>query len=241
MLIFSGDWHGDFQKVTKEIKKLDLRDCTIFQVGDFGIGFNRKEKEIRVLEAFNQTLRARNIKIYAIRGNHDDPSYFNNDVYGNITLLKDYSVITEDSINILCVGGAISCDRKPNPDIRDINGKPHKGRKEGSNYWKDEVFVLDTSKLKDLKNIDIVVTHSAPHFCQPITKGGIEKWIKHDPELDEECTKERNDHTQMYDILKENNNIKSWFYGHMHFSNTEYFDNTKFVLLDINEFYELRV
>ena len=241
MLIFSGDWHGEFKDVIKEIKRLDLRDCTIIQCGDFGIGFNPKKKEIKTLEFFNHTLKARNIKIYAIRGNHDDLSYFNNDVYGNITLVKDYSVLNLEGLNILCVGGAISIDRLPNPDIRNINGKPYKGRKEGTNYWKDEEFVLDIDKLKDLRNIDIIVTHSCPDFCQPITKGGIEKWIKHDPELKEDCDRERTNHTKMHEILKEHNVIGKWFYAHFHFHNMEFIGITKFVLLDINEFYELRL
>jgi len=86
MLIFSGDWHGEFKEVIKEIKRLDLRDCTIFQVGDFGIGFETKRKEIKTLEYFDNTLKVRNIKVYATRGNHDDKSYFNNDSYGNIVI-----------------------------------------------------------------------------------------------------------------------------------------------------------
>lgn len=242
MLIFSGDWHRDFKSVVKEIKRLDLRDCTIIQVGDFGIGFELRKKDLALLRNLNQTLKARNIKVYAIRGNHDDKSYFNNDVYGNITLVKDYTVLELEGLNILCVGGALSLDRKPNPDIIDFNGKPWKGRKEGINYWSDEEFVLDIDKLKDLRNIDIVVTHSCPDFCEPRSKHGMAKWVKYDSSLIEGCAKERNDHSKLYDILKENNNpLFNWFYGHMHYHHMEIIDDVKFVLLDINEFYELRV
>jgi len=141
----------------------------------------------------------------------------------------------------LCVGGATSIDRKPNPDKVGFDGKPYKGRKEGCDYWMDEVFVLKTELLKDLKNIDIVVTHSCPNFCEPRTKQGLSDWIKHDVGLIDECERERNDHSKMYDILKANNNpIKYWFYGHYHFHNMEIIDDTKFVLLDIEELYDLK-
>jgi hypothetical protein len=48
-----------------------------------------------------------------IRGNHDDPYYFNNKVfsYSNVELLEDYTILTVGNDNILCVGGAISIDR----------------------------------------------------------------------------------------------------------------------------------
>lgn len=244
MLVFSGDWHGNFEKVIKKIKRLDLRDCIIIQVGDFGVGFTTLIKESKTLNYFNITLKTRNIMLYVIRGNHDNPIYFNGGINinkSNITLLPDYSVLNIDGLNILCVGGAISVDRKPNPEVFNEYGKPHKGRKENVNYWIDEKFVLKPELLKDLNNIDVVVTHSCPHFCKPIFKDNIEKWVKYDNELTEDCDKERNDHSKLYNILKENSNpISHWFHGHFHFSNTEYFNDTKFVLLNINEFYELR-
>jgi len=47
-------------------------------------------------------------------------------------------------------------------------------------------------------------------------------------------------HTALYEKLIKTNNIGHWFYGHFHDSNTDYIDDTKFVLLDILEFYELK-
>lgn len=244
MLIVSGDWHGDWKSVIQEIKRLDLRDCTIIQVGDFGVGFCSMKKDLRSLDYLNTTLKSRNIKLYAIRGNHDNPIYFDGSIssIGNISLLPDYSVITIDGAKILCVGGAISIDRKPNSSLVGFDGKPWKGRKEGVNYWSDEVFVLKPELLKDLKDIDIVITHSAPDFCEPRIKTGLGKWLETDPSLLEECAKERNDLSKMYDILKANNcPLKEWFYGHFHSYKREQHFDTHFTLLDIEQFYEVRI
>lgn len=242
MIIFTGDWHSEFDRAYSQIKTLDLKNCDIFQVGDFGIGFEKRAKEMRRLNRLNENLKRKNINLYAIRGNHDDPTYFNGEVkFSNISLLKDYSVVDSYSKKILCVGGAISIDRKPNPKEIMYNGKSWKGRKEGINYWIEEKFVLNLEALKNVKDVDIVVTHSAPNFCHPRIKSGIEKWAKYDDTLIQECDQERLDIQTMYNVLKETNNIEQWFYGHFHHQNVEYIEDTKFVLLDIHQFYELRI
>jgi len=238
MIVFTGDWHGEYDRAYRKIKALDLRDCVIIQVGDFGIGFERRKKDLRKLDILNKQLVNRNIILYAIRGNHDDPIYFDGSInLSNLKLLKDYTVLDIEGVKILCVGGAISIDRKPNPDVVDAYGRKYKGRTEGTNYWSNEAFVFQNV---DLVNIDIVVTHTAPDFAPPYTKYGMEKWIKHDPELSELVDKERSELTILYEQLKKTNNIGHWFYGHFHSSNTDYTDNTKFVLLNEHEFFELR-
>jgi len=238
MLVFTGDWHGEYDKAYRKIKNLDLSDCVVIQVGDFGVGFeNNKKREMRKLVNLNNQLKSRNIDLYAIRGNHDDPSYFDGSVQlSNVKLVADYTTLNLCGKKILFVGGAVSVDRKYNPDVKDYRNKPWPGRKEGSNYWKDEIFVLKDIKVSD---VDIVVTHSAPNFCTPYSKVGVEKWIKHDTELRTLCDDERNSHTILYENLKKDNNITHWFYGHFHSSNTTYYDETKFILLDILEFYNI--
>ena len=242
MIIFSGDWHKDFKKIIKEIKRFDLRDCTIFQVGDFGMGFETMKKDLRTLAYLNRELKTRSIQLYAIRGNHDDPKYFDGSIStSNVKLLPDYSTLKVDGQNILCIGGAISIDRKPNTQQVDKYGKPWKGRKEGINYWTDEGLVYKPELLKDLNDIDIVITHSAPDFCEPRSKGGLSIWAMEDPGLIEECAVERNNLSKIYDYLKANKcPLKHWLYGHFHSSVREQFENTNFILLDINEFYEIR-
>lgn len=232
-IVYSGDWHGDWQKVIAEIKRLDLSDCSIIQVGDFGAGFEHETKFKGAMRMLNSTLKSRNVDVFAIRGNHDNPIYFDNRKYGLVTLLKDYSILESSDTKILCVGGAISLDRKPNPEVTNYRGRAYLGRKEGKNYWTNENFVLNIELIKKAIDIDTVVTHSAPNFCYPIIKSGIETWIKYDNELEADVKKERDDLAIMQSLLP---NVKTWYYGHYHETKREQINNTKYVLLDIIEF-----
>jgi len=242
MIIGCGDIHGEFNKFMRQISEFDLRDCVIFQAGDFGMGFECPAKDKAILKFVNKHLAHRNIHVYAIRGNHDNPAYFVPESEfntSNITLVPDYTVINIDGRKVLCVGGAISIDRKPNNDVRDFNGKPWPGRKLNTSYWADEAFILDEEKLKTFTGIDIVVTHSAPQYVQPWLKHSAEKFFIGDETLSDELNAERGNLSKMYEILKINNTIKIWMFGHFHFSNHEVYENTSFYLLDCHEFKEI--
>jgi hypothetical protein len=245
LIITVGDTHGRFKRFSQLISSVNLSDCVIIQVGDFGLGFQPLKKDLLEMEELNSFLTTLNIFLYVIRGNHDDPKFYTGDKYffSNIILLKDYSTITygTEGKKILAVGGAVSVDRQANPYERNALGEPWVGRFEGIDYWKDEVFALDEEKLKTFKDIDIVITHSAPDFCFPYGVG-VSNWIKSDQTLYKDLIKERSDLTKMYNILSENNNIRQWCYGHFHNQKIEEHgvNNTRFKLLDIEEFYEIR-
>lgn len=229
-LYVSGDWHGQFDQVIKSFKLNDIRNCSIIQVGDFGIGFSTYKKDINILNHFNNTLKARNIHLYVIRGNHDNPKWFNGQTIGNISFLEDYSILEWQDKKILCAGGAVSIDRLE-------HGNVWKGRKEGRDWWPDEVFKYDQSKLEQSQ---IVITHSCPDFCQPLVKSNIEKWFQSDPNLKLDCQTERQLHTQLYTDLSKLGHIEKWYYGHYHYSNTEWINDTRFQLLNIYEIVEIR-
>ena len=223
-----GDIHGNFEMIFKWIAKYDIKDSIIIQVGDFGRGFQSNEEDR--LKRLNDKLIKENIILYAIRGNHDDPFFFDSDgvtsELSNIFLLRDYVVLDLDGRKILCVGGAISIDRK----VRTLN----------SSYWVDENFVLDVDKLETYKDIDYVITHSAPTFCPPVEFTDIVySYCSIDPGLYQELPRERHDIKIMYDVLKKNNKILKWYYGHYHFSDIFKYEDTDFILLNINEFKEI--
>ena len=239
--MFLGDIHGNFGVIHQYINLYKLKNVNIIQVGDFGVGFARFEKDKRYLEMHHEKLVKNNVFVYAIRGNHDYKPYFDEDPFNftNIKLVKDYTVLNLAEKNILFVGGATSVDRamrnRKNKDTKP-NGK--------ADWWGDEVFVLDKEKLEGFRNIDIVVTHTTPLYCNPILAYGlgshIENIIKEtgDTDLRTDLLVERHQVKEMFDILKKNNNIKSHYYGHFHKNAEIEIDGTMHFLLGIGELWE---
>jgi UDP-2,3-diacylglucosamine pyrophosphatase LpxH len=191
-----GDIHGYWDTIFSRINLIDLKDCTLIGVGDLGIGFVDSAKQERQFKHLNDFFSSRNINFIGIRGNHDDPSYFNGDVkYSHFTLLPDYTTMTLNDKEFMFVGGAVSVDR-----IR---------RKDGVSYWKDEIFILDQSKIK---RCDVLITHSAPTWNGPFDKVGIETYLSADETLWKECVEERKAH----DILIKLCGAKKHYCGHFH-------------------------
>lgn len=241
-----GDTHGNFQYIRDRIKRLNITDMTLLHVGDFGVGFKEEEKDRYDLTELNMVLRDNNCMMYVIRGNHDNPEYFDGTwKWSNLKLVPDYTVVNVDGDDILMVGGATSIDRIPRK-LREEQLKKV-GAKWTKLHYSDENFKLDEERLKEVKGVRYVVTHCAPHFCEPINNVGlpthgyvVEGFAEEDKNLKTELDEERMQLTKMYEILKENNFISAWFYGHFHRSHAMYYEDTDFVLLGINEFREVR-
>ena len=248
MILYLGDIHGNFNLINQYVKMYGLKDCHIIQVGDFGVGFHHIEKERRMLKTMHDILEKNNVKVWAIRGNHDYKPYFDNDPFGftHIKLIPDYTVLNLDDKNILCVGGAVSVDRHWR-----YTKKQRAGVFENTigveSWWPDETFNLDIDKLKDLRDINIVVTHTAPDYCPPDNAFGFGPFVEGiiretgDVELRTDLLYERNQMTELFHLLKLNgNNIEHNYYGHFHKSDTFVKDYTKHRLLNVGELWEER-
>lgn len=232
-MYFIGDIHGRFDDLLKSIKDKKIKNESLIICGDFGVGFNDTMEDVlfesMVLKNLNDNLVEDNNKLYVVRGNHDDPKYFSKRtiILSNMIFVEDYTILKIDGHNILCLGGAISIDREVK-------------RKIPNHYWKDEHFVFDRKRLEAIRGVDIVVTHTAPDFA-PLTK--IHKnfvgYVERDTILKIDLEDERKILTESYNILSKNNKIDKWIYGHFHTSATTKYDNTEFILLNINEFLKL--
>lgn len=226
---FLGDTHGAMNTFFFQCKQFKLYDKVIFHVGDFGAGFHKNTKEW--LQTINDDLAKRNIVMYVIRGNHDEPIFYNGDyINTNLKLMPDYSTVTVGDRRFLLVGGAISVDRH-------IRRTEH--RSAGYiTWWEDEVFVLNKRKLAQYKGITDVITHSGPNIAPPF--GPLPGFIYNnmrdgDITLVDDILHERKLLTEMFNILKKKNNIYNWYFGHFHRAEKYKVDGTKFNLLDINE------
>jgi UDP-2,3-diacylglucosamine pyrophosphatase LpxH len=242
-----GDVHGDWGLIRDKIKYYNLQDAILFQAGDMGVGFRYNDprepgKEQKRLNELNKFFKKRNIFLYVVRGNHDNPMFFDgNHNFTNIIFMQDYDIVDVGEYAILGIGGATCVDRKPNHNFKDYRGHNYPGRREGIDWWPGaEKIVYDEEKLATIAGIDVVITHTAPDFVYPPVLGGaIWKWIECDPELKDELITERELVTKIYKKLDELNVIRWWTYGHFHKSNLEKYELTKFKLLDIGEFMEI--
>src|SRR5574343_294418 len=105
----------------------------------------------------------------------------------------------------------------------------------------DEKFTLDEERLKNMHDIRWVVTHTAPHFCEPQNVGSFVLEIAtYDMHLIEDIQFERNQVTKAYEILNNNNPwIKGWFYGHFHRNAITDYNGCKFACLNVGNFCEI--
>lgn len=241
-VIVCGDIHGEFNEIVNKIcVQNKIQDSVIIIAGDCGFGFNKRDYYVNMYNKNSRRLEKSNNYILCVRGNHDDPEYYN---YGGLfekkrmMCIPDYSVIEVAGRTILCIGGAVSIDRKYR--IREeIRLNMHSTTKTKSVYWYSEMPVFDSMKLSDVIErfvIDTVVTHTAPSFCEKVQKTGIEEWCKFDENLSDDLDAERKTMDKIYDYLVEKKQpIRDWVYGHFHWSWNAWIDGINFTMLNINE------
>lgn len=250
-IYFAGDLHGEFHAISYTINKYNLQSCAIIICGDIGIGFEKEEYYNQIFNKLTKTLTKRNIHLFLFRGNHDDKNYFDGEHFLNfqyIHIMPDYSVITSNSRNILCIGGATSIDRrwrKETMKLYEIDYMKHHScnwaeaeEKSKKLYWENEPILFNINELKKLStnniNIDTICTHTAPSFCFPVTKNNLQNWLLSDPSLNGDLKEERKICDTILNFLNENNHsIQNWYYGHFHYHNVEIIDDIKYTLLDM--------
>ncbi len=250
-LFYLGDIHGGFNLISNYIDKFGIKDAHIIQVGDFGVGFKTLIKEKRELEMYHTKLVKNNVTVWAIRGNHDFKPYFDNDPFelSNIKLIPDYTVLELCGKRILCVGGAVSVDRLPRMSSKQGDIFEKAGSWEGFEYtgkeswWNDEVFVLDVEKVGSMKEIDIVVTHTAPGYCPPdnsVNFGNIvESFAHYDKRLKTDLMYERQQMSELFHLLRLNGNYPTkHYYGHFHFNDKTVFEGCEHRVLGVGELWE---
>lgn len=218
----------------------------IFVTGDCGFGFNKEAYYVDLLTKMNRILSYNHTYVVFVRGNHDDPQYFDGEKINlsNIKAVPDYSIVeTKDKV-ILCVGGAISADRlwRKKQEER-INLFKTDDKK--TLYWDNEAPILDKSKLDEIiegcDRIDFVVSHTAPSFADPIELGNIKKWEDKDEKLNEDIINERLVMDKIFEYLRDNKRRPLyWVYGHFNFNSLNKRSNTWFKSL-ISEFNPINV
>lgn len=245
-VVVSGDIHGAFTElVFRCCMRYGMTDTLIIVAGDCGFGFERPGYYEDVYKQCSKRLSKANNWLVFVRGNHDNPAYFNQKPikHRHWMTLPDYSVVNACGHAILCVGGAISIDRMWRMTLRPFHLQRPAEPLVPNVYWVDEAPFYDESQLDvihELYAIDTVVTHTSPSFCELVSHQGIQNWAIRDEKLMADVKTERSVMDQLHSyLLTKNHSLRSWYYGHFHQSWHAEIDGVMFHLLDIMELREL--
>jgi hypothetical protein len=241
-LYFIGDTHSENMGIGKWIKSAGgngIHKKAVIHVGDFGIGFKNPDEDELKLQSLNTVLIEHRIYLFIVRGNHDDPKWFDNsNPVSNITFIKDHTLLEfaltdkKDPVKIYCNGGAISIDRAH--------------RVENINYWVDEKFTCPSdSELSEIPtDLDVIVTHNRPLGCHPtVYNKAVMQWCWNDDQLDFDLRKEQKEMKRMFDSIRERNNIRNnilHYFGHYHWSHKERIGDIAHITLAMKEVAEYR-
>lgn len=244
-LVICGDIHGDFVPLVYEISvRYGMHDTLVIVAGDCGFGFEKPNAYDNTFRRIEKRLVQNNCWIAMVRGNHDDPAYFELQADGNTPIhharwrtVPDYAVIQACGRTVLCVGGAVSVDRQ----IRLREMKRHVGK---LCYWSNETVRYDAEALDAIRDaglqVDIVVTHTAPSICEFKSKQGLATWAQYDATLLDDCDAERSAMDKILVHLKHDRHpLERWYYGHFHNSWHSEIDGVWFKMLDVTELLEV--
>ena len=245
-VVVCGDIHGDFnQLIHKCCVQYGITDTLIIVAGDCGFGFEKRGYYENVYNRNRKRLSKNNCWLVMLRGNHDNPAYFNTYpiVHSRFTTIPDYTVLKVCNHNILCVGGATSVDRSFRKNSNHYHIPNPKDVLAPNIYWQDESPVYDEEQLNAINDsiaIDTVITHTSPSFCELTSKSGLSNWSIYDKNLMSDLEQERKIIDKLYEYLVMHHHpLHSWFYGHFHQSWHCEIDKVMYHMLDIMELHEI--
>ena len=220
-----GDTHGRFKEFFELVERHSLKDFNLIHVGDIGVGFECHKEEW--LKGINKRFNEKEINFYGIRGNHDDPAYFDGSVkLSNLSLLPDKSILELNGENYLMYGGGISIDRF--------------WRTKNETFWENEGSSdFDESEITKFKKIDYVISHNCPRSAFPLPREGNKLFLMDyspkDLNLVKDVSADLNKLDKLESCLIKNFEVKKWFYGHYHVYSKKEIGKIKYQCLNVSE------
>lgn len=209
-IILAGDIHGQPRFLCSKLAEYDIKDSAIVLLGDIGLGFY--DNHGGCCKFLNKEGQAHNNIFYLLRGNHDNPSSYNDtnkriieEKYPNVKVLQDFDVVvTKDGRRGIVVAGGISIDRQY--------------RVVGKSYWRNEL--IDYSFVPE-EQYDFVLAHSGPTppSCDP-SNPFFAKMVASDTGLVKILEEEQEYITKFIEKTKP----AHWYNGHYHWRNSESFE-----------------
>lgn len=204
-----GDIHGNFAELVMNLERYDIQNSAIVILGDCGFGFENPGYYPHIYQKkLQKKLDKYNNVILCIRGNHDDPRFYDDPEFipdlPRVKTLPSNTILNILEYSVLCIGGAVSIDRKDRIEFNNTKVKPG----HPLCYWENEkIIYLDDIENLDCR-VDIVLSHTAPISYDP----PLYRDSKMDEELWEDILESRNYLEKINSGLKP----KRWYYGHFH-------------------------
>ena len=201
-LFICGDIHGKLKTlVWKLVEQKKITDADVIIVGDIGVGFGRPKSFEVLYKSVERRLERSNIKLWCIRGNHDDPSFFDGSTkYPYLELLPDHITVEVGDWKVYPVGGATSIDREDRLKTMQHSKYPI--------YWKGERVEKKGENYDYPPKVDIIVSHESPISFRPIP----ERLDEISPEIWEEILEDRKYLQEVHTLVRSG----YWFFGHYH-------------------------
>ena len=237
MIIAIGDIHGEFSKMQNQM--VDIMESAgepvnFVQVGDFGLGFEKPKRDHDRLTTINHFLKEKDSRLYVIRGNHDNPGFWEWGCgynFSNIHFVSDDEVHILDGKTCYFAGGAVSVDRSR--------------RTQGIDYWEAEQYrVREPISQSEFSNVrvDILFTHDVYHPVSPFgtTSDTLKYWCERDENLMGDILNSQHSMMSLYHDVYDTNPNFSWYHGHYHESHVTNNNGQVVHSLGILEFKEVR-
>lgn len=263
-VVVCGDIHGKFDElVYRMVTMYQMTDTVVIVAGDCGFGFHRRGYYDQVYNRVLPKLERANCWVVFVRGNHDNPAYFDGEEINKERWIAvpDYSTVAACGKRILCVGGATSVDRANREDYKLKDGWAEFRRKYcqgdksmlvksglifAGDFWPDEEPYFDPDALSEIMSegivIDTVVSHIPPSMCEDVTPPTwLSYLVENDPTLPDDMKRDRETMDALLEYLRRHcHPVCNWLYGHYHHSWNAEIDGIHYTMLKTFEMKELR-
>jgi hypothetical protein len=224
-------------QIRKERRKgTQFENIVLVMCPNCGLGTKSLDYYISILSPLNKLLAKHNCNIVFVRGNNDNPSFFNEDKLqlSHIKFAKDYTVLKLKNYNCLCIGGSASLNK---------NWKKRQSAKlKRDFYWEDEMPYYDENMLNSILDefyIACIITCPTTSFTNIGTNAlsrQYNKWLDQDKSLSDAIIQERQIMDKIYCKFTEKNvRPYVWYCTKFEKSRVDTVNDILFVSLGANE------
>ncbi len=229
-LFIVGDIHGEFTKLVHDITFIHkLKNSVIIVAGDSGFWYHKPGYYERIWYRLKKRLDAANNMLLCVRGNHDNPWYYdpaNWSGYDRWKTVQDHEILDILGKKILCIGGATSVDQEHR---HQWNNKEERRGSDRRIWWKHErPNKIQESHLPN--KVDIIISHEAPIQIGPV--------IYRSEDMDLDIYRNICEDRDYLGMVLQELKPKHWYFGHYHNSFSGTFGPTLYHGLSIGELIE---